>query len=180
MNDHTEIIEVPSGQEAPHKSPGILDPNASMVLLTWVTFFLLLAVLYKFAWKPILAGLDAREAAIRKSVEEAERIRQEMLKIEEARKEILAEADRKSKDIIDQSRKAAVEAAKVINEKAKKDTQILFENAQRDIKDSVEKAQADLRQESARVAVELAGRILEENLDSEKNRKLIDQYIKNI
>jgi len=95
----------------------LLSPDASMLVLTWVTFFLLLAVLYKFAWKPILAALDTREESIRKSLEDAERIKGEVERLNETRAQMMAESEERAKDIIDQSRKAATEAAKVIEGK---------------------------------------------------------------
>ncbi len=180
MNEQNETIAVDAKEHSAQNSPGVLSPDVSMVILTWVVFFLLLAVLYKYAWKPILAALDAREKFIRESVGKADQIRQELERVEAARKDILREAEQKSKEIIEHSRKAALEAAKVINEKARKEAQIIVENAQREIKEEVEKARADLRTESARIAVELAGRIIEENMDTEKNRKFINQVMKNI
>lgn len=164
----------------PESNAGFLSPDVSMLLLTWVTFFLLVIVLYKLAWRPILAGLDAREQSIKKSVDDVERIRQELLQIDDKRKQILAEAESASKDILAQARKGAVEQAKMIQDKAKEDAHILVENARREIKEELERARADLRAESAQIAVELAGKLLDENLDDEKNRRLIDDFIKKI
>ena len=76
--------------------------------------------------------------------------------------------------------KSIAEMAKGIHEKAKEEAHILLQNAKREIKDEVEKAQADLRAESARIAVALAGKLIEKNLDDEKNRKLVDEFIKEI
>ena len=175
--NQTEIQVEPHTVE---KEAGIFNPDTSMLLLTWITFFALLAVLYKFAWKPILSALDAREESIRKSVDEAERIRLELSKIEEIRVRMLTEVETKSKDVIAQARKGAVEAARIIQEKAKEEAHILLENARREIKSEVEKAQADLREESARAAVQLAGKLIEENLDDEKNRKLVNELIREL
>ena len=167
--------------EAPHSNEiGFMSPEMNLLILTWVTFIVVLLILHKFAWKPILKGLEEREKMIRLSVDEADRIKEELAKIEEKRKDIIREAEIKSREIIDQSRKAAVEAAKVIQQKAREETKIFTLNAQRELKDAVEKAQADLREESARIAVELAGKLIEENLDTEKNRKLINQFIKEV
>ena len=151
-----------------------------MVLLTWVTFFLLLAVLYKYAWKPILKSLDEREESIRKSIEDVDRIKSEMEKIDEKCNQLLAQAQGKSTKIIDQSRKAARDAANIIEDKARGEAQISIENALRDIKQEAQKAQMRLRDESAQIAVDLAGKLIEENMSTDKNRKLIDRFIKDI
>ena len=105
----------------------LMDPSKNMVIWTWVTFGILLIILHKFAWKPILAGLDKREGDIKESVENAEKIRDELAQIEQKREKSIAEADEKAKDIVSMARKAAVEASKVIENKAKEEAKILLE-----------------------------------------------------
>ena len=139
--------------------PGVMSPDIIMLILTWVAFISLMLILHKFAWKPILAALDAREEVIRKSVEEAEN---------------------KSRQMIEDSRKAAVEAAKIIQEKAREEAKILIENATREIGAERDRAQDQLKKLSAEIAVDLAEKILEENVDEAKNRRLIDEYLKQI
>ena len=154
--------------------------NKQMVLWTWVTFGLVLVVLYKFAWKPILAALDEREKGIRDSVENAEKIRTELEQVEGKREKLIKEADDKAKEIITTARKAAVEASKVIENKAKEEANILLENANREIKASKEKAEATLRRDSAELAIALAGKLIGKNLDDTKNRALTEQLISKI
>lgn len=168
-------------EEATHtlasEKPGILNADAKMVGFTWLTFFLLLVILYKFAFKPILAALDAREESIGRSVKEAQRIKEELVAIEEKRNEIMRQAQFESKRIIDDSRKAAVEAAKTITHKAREDSQILLENAKREIDEIRDSVQSQLKEQSIRIAVELASKLIAENLDEEKNKNLINRYI---
>ncbi|MBI5150444.1 MAG: F0F1 ATP synthase subunit B [Candidatus Omnitrophica bacterium] len=155
----------------------LLTPDVSMVILTWVTFLLLSAVLYKFAWKPILKTLDEREESIRRSVEGAERIKQELAQMHSTRHQMLKEVEQKSREIMDESRKAAAQLAGAIQHKAKEDAKILLENARRDISEETEKAKMVLRAESARIAVELAGKLIHKNLDSEGNRRFIREFV---
>ncbi len=160
-------------QPAPAAESGLFTPDLWMVILTWVTFFLLLAVLYKFAWKPILGALDKREESIRRAVETADKVKEELTKINETRQQFLREAEEKARDIVSESKKAAYQISQVIQNKAKEEANILLENAQRDIKEETEKAKIVLRKESAQIAVELAGKLIEKNLDTDDNRKLI-------
>ena len=154
--------------------------NKQMLLWTWVTFGLLLIILYKFAWKPILSGLDKREKDIRESVENAEKIRTDLEQIEGKREKLIKEADDKAKEIVATARKAAVEASKVIENKAKEEAKILLENANREINASREKAEAILRRDSADLAIALAGKLISKNLDDDKNRLLTEQLIQKI
>lgn len=167
-------------KEISHKQPNIIAPETNMVILTWITFFVLLAVLYKLAWKPILQALDARELHIKSSVDEADKIKEELANIAIKQQQILSEAEETAKTIISDSRRAAIAAAAVIQEKTREEAKIVLDNAQREIKAQMEKSLADLRAEGANIAIILAGKIIEENLDNARNRNLIDQYIKEI
>jgi F-type H+-transporting ATPase subunit b len=177
LHESTEVARSPA--EARHEV-NLLNPEIQVMLLTWVTFFVLLSILYKFAWKPILQTLDDREEGIRRAVEEADKTRAEYEQIEETRKKLIAEAQDQAKGIVDQSRKAAVNAAKVIEQKTKEQAAIVLENAQREIKSEKDKADAILRQESVETAILLAEKIIAENLTDERNKKLVSRLLKEI
>ena len=173
----TEVAHAPAEAKP---EVNFFQPEIQIMLLTWVTFFVLLAILYKFAWKPILKALDDREEGIRRAVEEAEKTRAEYEKIEETRRKLITDAQEQGKALVDQSRKAAVNAAKVIEQKTKEQAEIVLENAQREIRSEKEKAEAVLRQESVEIAVSLAEKIIAENLTDERNKKLVSRLIKEI
>jgi F-type H+-transporting ATPase subunit b len=163
-----------------HGGMSIDEVNSGIAVLMWITFIFVLLVLHRLAWKPILALLDQRETKIREAVEKADKIQQDLSEIEGKRAALIAEADEKAKEIVAAAREAAKEAAHAIEQKARSEAQILTENAQREIKAAEEKAAANLRKESAELAVALAGRLLSENLDTEKNRQLIDGLINEV
>lgn len=181
MADQTlsQSVEVEAGSHA-KEDQSILSPELNVLILTWVVFFALLAILYKFAWKPILTALDAREDYIRKSLEQADAAKKQFEEISQQSAKLLAEADQKAKEVVNRASKAAHDAAKTIEEKAKQETQILLENAQREIKAQTQKAEAELRQKSAEIAVALTQKILDENLDESGHRRLVDKLIKEI
>ncbi len=179
MFAYAETIEVDAQEgHAGAAQGGLMSPDSTIAVLSYVTFFILLAILYKFAWKPILAVLEARENTIRQSLDDAKKAKEELQKVQEASRQMIKEADEQAKIIVERSRKAAVEAAKVIEHQAKEEAQIMLTNANQEIKKIIEKAQITLRQESVHWAVGLAQKILKENLDESKQQKLIDQFIK--
>ena len=165
---------------ASNGSPNLLMPETLMVILTWVTFFILLFILQKFAWKPILEGLQKREDYIRKSLEDADKIKAELAKVEVTKGKILDEAKDKANDIIEQSRKIGNDLAFRIEKQAKKNVEEMINTAREEIAGERERVQKALRKESAQTAVSLAEKILKENLDTEKNRNLINQAIKDV
>ncbi len=168
------------GHPASASGSNLLTPETLMVILTWVVFFALLFILQKFAWKPILTGLKKREDYIRKSLEEADKIKEQLAQIEIAKTKILNEAKDKADTIIAQSRKTGREVELQIEGKAKKNAEEIIANAHQEIQGERQRVRQELKKESAQTAITLAEKILKENLDTEKNRKLIDQAIKDV
>ncbi len=173
-------VEVPSSGHEAEAAPGLMDISGPMMVWTWITFGLMAFVLYKVAWKPILKALDRRENQIRTALEEAAQAREEMAKLSETQKQMLAEADAKAREVVEAARNAAQQAATVIEGKAREEAKEMMESARREIGTEADKARALLKKESAELAVGLAGRILRENLDNAKNRELTDRLMKDL
>ena len=166
--------------DAGHGPAGPLDVSGSMFLFTVVTFAIVAAALTKLVWRPMLNALDKREEYLKQSLEDADRIEQEMAGLGRKKEQILAEADEQGREILGRARKAGTEAERVIKDKAKEEASILMENAEREIRAAREKAQADLRKDSVDNAVALAGKLIQENLDNRKQRDLTDRLIENL
>jgi len=160
--------------------PGLLTPDITLVILTWASFFALLVILHRFAWKPILAGLKQREDYIRKSLEDADKINNQLAESELAKAKILEDAKVRANAIIEQSRKMGNELASQIEQRAKKNAEEIISSAHQEIEGERERVRNALKKESVQTAVSLAEKILKENLDTEKNRNLINQAIKDI
>ena len=176
----TTTAEVHHSADAGHGDVNLFKPDGILLGLTWVTFLLMTIVLYKVAWKPILGALEKREEDIRKSLEDAQKTREELARIEETRQRMVAEADAQARSIVEAARGAATEAAGVIERKAREEAQILVENAQREIRTEHAKAIASLRKESADLAIGLSKKILGENLDEQRSRDLVDRIIQKL
>lgn len=181
---HTEPVhDLTETTQVPHDVHGEVDPmeiSVQMVIWTWVVFAIMLLVLYKVAWKPILRALDHREKEIQDSIDHAKQLREELDAIEEVRARTITEADDKARAILEAARKGAQEQARMIETQAREEAQILMENAKREIDNSRAKAEDALRTQSAAWARELAGRLLDANLDDAGNRALTDKLIQEL
>ncbi len=158
----------------------LFKPDVSLMILTWLAFIVLLFVLTKYAWKPILDNLDQREETIRRSVEEADRIRRQMEQLEQTKAQMIEETRQKSALMIEEARKASRNAGKVIEDQAKSQAQITLENAERDAKEASNKAYFELKKQSADLVIALASRLVRENMNEEKNKKLVNDVLKDI
>jgi len=154
-----------------------MRPEALVALWTWITFGAVSFILYKVAWKPILAALDAREARIRNALDDADAVREKLATIDETKNRLIQEAEEEAKQIIADARTAAGEAGAQVERRAAEKVSILYENAERDIATMKEKTVAVMQSEQAEIVINLAGRLVEENLDDDKNRALTDKML---
>jgi F-type H+-transporting ATPase subunit b len=173
---HTEVPAHDAGHDA-HGATGPMDVSGEMFLWTLGTFALMAFVLGKFAWNPILAALEQREQDISNAVTNAETVRQELAAIDDKRSSIIGAADEQAKEIVNRARRAGAEVERSAEDRGREKAAILVENAEREISSARDKAAADLRKESVEAAISLAGKLIGENLDSAKNRKLTERLI---
>ncbi len=161
-------------------SAGLLSVNGGLAFWTTLTFILLLILLTKFAWKPILSALKQREAAIKDSLEQAGKARDEAKQILLENQNSLAKAEEESKKIIDQSRLYAENLKEQMMKDSKEQSKKLIEEASAEIDRKKNAAFDELKNQIAEISVQAAEKILKENLDADKNKKLVDKYISDI
>lgn len=156
----------------------LVDINATLVAQV-INFLILLAILTKLAYKPILSALEARRSSIEKSLEEAvqQRALAEMLK-QESQAEILA-ARIQARAIIEEAIALGEKSKDGIIQKAHEENERLVREAQEELERSYQQALNKLRAEVAIMAVAAAEKIIEKNLDAETNTRLVKKFIKN-
>ena len=155
----------------------ILTPDVTMVILTWLTFFALLFILKKFAWKPILDGLQQREDYIRQSLEDADKAKAQLQTVEQNKKQILEEAKTQAAQIIQQARQSAADMAVEIEKNAKQHARDIVESAHAQTAGERQRVEQELKRETIDTAIHLAEKVLKENLDMDKNRHLVQEAI---
>lgn len=155
----------------------IIDVSPGVVFWTIITFVLLLLILKKFTWKPILTALAQREAAIKESLEKAERAQEDAQKVLDANQANLAKAEEESKQIINQSRAYAEKLKEQILQESKEQAKKIVDDASQEIERKKEAAFDELKNQIAEIAVNAAEKILRENLDKDTQKKLVDKYI---
>ena len=155
----------------------LLSPNPGLIIWTLITFVLVLLVLKKFVWGPLLSALDQRETRIREALEQADKARAEAERAAEENKQALAQAQAEAQAAINKAREDAEQIARDVQARAEADAQQLLEQARRTIQQERNQALQTLRQQIAELAILAAGQLLEENLDDEHNKKIVDDFI---
>jgi len=172
--DHLVAIQevapahAPPGDAAGH-GDGLISVSGPLMVLTWITFGIVAAVLYKIAWKPILKVLENRENTVRRLLEDAETARREMTEAEVRSRKVLAEAQAAGEKAI----RDAHDAAAGMEAQARREARNIIAAAQREIVAATETARDVLRAETGALAAQLAARLIGQELTPEKNRELV-------
>ncbi len=158
----------------------LVDINPGLVVWTVITFLILLLILRKTAWKPILTALNERENTVKESLEKAEQAKEEAQKILNENQASLLKVEEESKKIIDQSRVYAEKLKDQMIKESKEQAKKIIEDASAEIEQKKEDVFNELKTKVAEIAIQSAEKILHENLDKDSNQKLVDRYIDDI
>jgi F-type H+-transporting ATPase subunit b len=158
----------------------MFDINPGLILWTIITFVIVLVILRLTAWKTLVGALTSREEKIRTSLEQAERAQQDAVRLLEENKKQLAQAEEHSQRIIRDGRDLGEQLKTEILEKADTGARHMIEQAKDEIAREKEKALNQLRAEVAELAIGVAGKILDANLDPAKHRQVIVAAIKDL
>ena len=156
---------------------GLFDINVGVSFWTIVIFLSLLFILWKYAWGPILAAVDAREESIQKALDEAKERQTEAEKLLAEHREQLADARRQAQEIVAEGRSAGDTVRKEIEEKAREEGQSLIGRARQEIEREKDAALDSLRRESVELALAATARLIDEKVDSEKDKELVMDYL---
>ncbi len=154
-----------------------LAPNLGLIFWIVISFLLLLFVLSKYAWGPITAALTEREQTIETSLTRAEKALAEAKQLaadnEKARREAELEAQRIMRD----AREAAEASRAEQVDKTRQQIRQMQAQAESEIEREKQQALAELRAEVADLAILAAEKILHENLDAGRQKKLVQDFI---
>ena len=153
---------------------GIHFPSLAIYL---VNFLLVLALLYLFAYKPILKLMDERADRIRESLEAADRAREDAASSQEAIQEQITEARREGQRIMDQTREAADRFRTEEMDKARQEAEAFVERARADIQRERDTAIQEVRASFGDLAITAAERVIRSSLDRRAHEDLINQVL---
>ena len=155
-----------------------LDPG--LFIWTILTFLLLLTVLAKFAWKPLLKMLKDREEMIRNSLYDAEKAQTELARLNSEGEEIINKARSEAQEILSQGKASAAKMREDTLNDAKEKAKLITEDAQKQIQVEKEKAIAEIKGEVVNLSLSVAEKLIKKNLSREDNKALINESLSNV
>jgi len=156
------------------------DINGGVIIWTVVIFIILLALLYRLGYPELLKMVEERERRIQKQLEDAERANAEAQRLLEEHKKQIAAAHNQAQEILSKAKTVSQKERETLLAKAREEYDALLNRARKDIDAEKEKAIQALRREAVDLSIAAASRVIEANLDTDANRKLVTEFLESL
>jgi len=158
----------------------LVQADPGLFIWTILTFLVLLFLLSKLAWRPLLQALDKRQQAIRQSLDDAQAAKEELSRLHQESAQIIRQARVDAEAIIAQSRTDAGRLREEMRQKAKTEADGIVRTAERQIQLETARALQQIRSEAVDLSVSIASKLLQRNLTKEDNERLIAEALKRV
>lgn len=159
---------------------GLLKVDPGLFLWTVITFLVLVLILWKAAWRPIVDALDARAEKVRGDIETAEKNRLESERLFNQHKEMMDKAKEEAAHIIAEGKSDAESLKNSIVEKANSEAKDLVERAKKEISLAKDKAVTELKAEVVYLSTEIAAKLIAKNLNPNDQKAFIEDALAKI
>ena len=167
-------------QEAEGGTRTFMQPDTGLMFWTLVIFVVLLFILSKFAFGPLTKAVEDRERALQEAIDKAQADREAAAKLLQEHQARIDAARGEAQKLIADGRATAEKMRGDLIEQTRKEQQDMLERARREIESEKERAIAQLRREAVDLALAGASKVIEQNLETEKNRQLVERYLSSI
>ena len=162
------------------EGPGLFDINTGLSLWALIVFLILLLLLAKFAWGPILNALETREQNIQSSIDDAGRLRKEASDALDEHRRQLREARHEAQLIIAEAKDAAAHLGRDLEAKARQESAAIVQRARREIEVERDAVLEAIRKETVGLALAAASRLVRQRLDAREDRELVNDYLSSL
>ena len=152
-----------------------LDPG--LFFWTIAVFLTLLFLLKRFAWGPLLAALEERQAGIRKSLDDADTAKRELAEVQAKASALIGQARTEAETILSEARTDGARIRQELREAAQKEAETIARNAQQQIQLERDRAVSEIRQQAVELSVMIASKLIRRNLTREDNEALINEAL---
>jgi len=159
----------------------LVQPGLGLIFWMTISFAILIWILAKFAWKPIMKGLKEREQSIDEALHAADKAREEMKQLQFSNEQLLKEAKEERDNILRDARKVKESIIEEAREKANAEANRIVDNAKETIEYEKLAAIHDMKNEVADLSIEIAEKLIRLELSNkEKHNELIQRLLKEV
>lgn len=155
----------------------LTTPSVGLIFWTTIVFVVLLFILTKYAWKPILSAIKSREQRIEEALKEAEKAREEIQKLKSDNEKLLQQARMEADHIIKEARETKEKILAEAKIEAQKQAQQILKSANETIEAQKSAAIAQIKQEIASLSISIASKILKKELSNTDTQKQLAKQI---
>lgn len=160
---------------------GLVNPGIGLIVWMTLAFLIVLFVLAKFAWKPIMRALNQREQTIDEALHAAEKAREDMKTLQADNEKLLKKAKIERDEILKEARKLRDKIVDDSKESAKQEADRILEDARNQIHYERMAAVTELKNEIANLSIEIAEKVLQQELsDKNKHQELIEKQLQKV
>jgi F-type H+-transporting ATPase subunit b len=159
---------------------GLLDPHAGLMFWTLLIFVVLWLLLRRYAFPAIFAAVEAREKALEDAIAAAKRDREEAARLLEEHQRQIDAARADAQRLIAEGAKAGEKLRATMLEEARQQQQEILDRARQEIGAERDRAIAQLRHEAVELAIAGASKVIEQNLDDQANRKIVEEFLSDL
>ena len=155
----------------------LIEPKIGTVFWTLLTFALLIALLARFAWKPLLGALETREKSIQESIDKAQNDQETAEELLREHQGLLDQARRERAEAVSEGQRDAEKLKAEILDEARKQREQLLAQTQAQVDAGMRQARGELRSVAVDLAIQAAEKLLTSNLDDATQRRLVEEYL---
>jgi len=158
----------------------LITLTPGLYIWTIITFLLLFFLLAKFAWKPLLKMLEDRENFIKSSLDDAEKAKEELERLNEESELIISKARSEAQSILSEGKSAAEKIKEQTIADAKEQSDKIINDAEKQIRTHKEKAMSEIKEEMVDISLSIAEKLISKNLSIEENKSLIEDSLEKV
>jgi len=158
----------------------LVQPDPGLFIWTILTFLVLVGLLAKFAWRPLLEALERRQATIARALDDAKLARQELERLQKESAEMMRQARVEAEGIIARSRTDAEVLREELKQRSRAEAAAIVKNAEQQIQLETARAIQQIRHEAVDLSVAIASKILQRQVSKEDNEALIEATLKQV
>ena len=155
----------------------LIQPDIGLSFWTILCFVLLLVILKKTAWKPLIDAINEREEGLRRTMESADQARKEAEKIKDELNERLADLKTEIKEQLEDARKTATREKEAMLDDARKTAASIIASAKKEIEAERVSALKDMKRKVASISMMTVEKLMSDSVDEKKNAELTEKYL---
>lgn len=158
----------------------LLKPDVGLMFWTVLTFVIMVFILKKVAWKPILQALDDRDAKIKADLEATRRNREDMERLKADYERQLSSIEARARALLADAESKGLQARERVMKEAEADARALAEKTRKELEAEKDRLVQELRHEVSDLSIRATEKLLQQNLDRKSQEKFIQDFLKSL